>query len=76
MALQEIKGQMRAGDGGGLGGGAEREAGKCEISEISGLETRWACSPETKYGRCRVMAGTGGDEEFSNSLELEHTTVG
>lgn len=64
MALQEIKGQMRAGGEGGLGGGAEQEAASVRFPRISGLEPRWA------IGDVRVMAGTGGEEEFSNSLEL------
>lgn len=64
MALQEIKGRMRAGGGGGLGGGVEQEAASVRFLRISGLETRWA------MGDVRVRAGTAGEEELSNSLEL------
>lgn len=54
----------RAGGGGGLGGGAEQEVASVRFPRISGLEPRWA------MGDVRVMVGTGGEEEFSNSLEL------
>lgn len=78
VALHEIKGQMRAGDGGRPGGGAGQDASKCEIS---GLQIRWASNQEMKYGRCwandRHQRGMNSSLMAFNSLgELEAITLG